>query len=395
MTAELVSSYDPNDTTQINDDLIQCVVEREREPGVLWLANSRGGGLNRYDTKTHTATHYTKKDGLVNNAIYGILEDEQGTLWMSTNSGISNFNPETEEFRNYGLEDGLIALEYSQNAYFKSMDGTLYFGSSKGVTFFNPENLNINSTPPQVMITDLKVSNNSVVPGPDSPLKQPIEKTDKIELSHDQNEVSIEYVGLHYVNSAKNQYAYQLKGFDDEWIDAGLQRTATYTNLPPGEYSFHVKAANSDGIWNEQGKTLALIVLPPWYRTWWAYGFFVILLVVAIISVDKFQRYRHTRKEIERSMLREAELKAEAENKRRTDTEELSKIGRAITSSLSVNKVINTIYENVNALMDASVFGVGIYNSEKNCLEFPATKEEGEMLPPLMRIILMKRIGYQ
>lgn len=373
--------YNQSDTTTISDDVIFGVLPQDSDPSILWLA-TQSSGLNRFDTKTNTATHFTKADGLADNHIYGLLKDENGTLWMSSNGGITNFDPETFDIRNYGLDDGLIALEYNQNAYFKSKSGVLYFGSSKGVTAFMPGQLKINESPPQVALSDLKLFNKSIAVGPDSPLQQALTETESITLKHHQNEITFDYVALHFANSNRNQYQYQLEGYDQDWVDAGTDRSATYTNLSPGEYTFKVKAANSDGIWNTQGATIGLSILPPWYQTWWAYLLFIGIFGLGIFVVDRFQRKRLSKKEEERAALREAELRAEAENRRRSDTEQLSKIGQTITSSLSVSKIIETVYENVNALMDAAIFGVGIYNEHRDQLEFPATKEKGEMLPP-------------
>ncbi len=378
----LASSYDPRDQTQISDNSIYSIIERKAEPGILWIGVQNGGGLNRFDTKTRITTHFTMKEGLPSGTIYGILEDDEGTLWMSTNNGISNFNPDTKQFRNYGLDDGLMALEYDQNAFARGASGVLYFGSGLGVTAFEPKYLSTNTIPPQVLITDFKLFNKSIEVGPDSPIKKPLSQNPQITLSYNQNEMTIAYVALHFANPAKNKYSYRLDGFDDEWVEAGSLRSATYTNLPPGDYTFHVKAANADGVWNEKGASIQFTILPPWYRTWWAYTLFVALFAAGVFAVDRIQRHLLSKKERERAALREAELRAEAENKRRADTEELSKIGRAITSSLSIDKIIETVYENVNALMDAAVFGVGIYNKEKNRLDFPSTKEEGVMLPP-------------
>lgn len=377
----VASSYNPLDPTQISDNWIHCIAERQSEPGVLWLGLSNGAGLNRYDSKTGTATHITEKDGLPSGTIYGILEDDDGALWMSTNGGISNYDPDTQQFRNYGLDDGLMALEYDQNAYAKGPGGVMYFGSGLGVTAFEPKYLSTNLIPPQVIISDFKLFNKSMRAEEGSPLRSALSQDEALKLNYDQNEISIGFVALHFANPAKNIYSYQLEGFDKEWIDAGNQRVATYTNLPPGDYTFNVKAANADGVWNEKGASLQFIILPPWYKTWWAYMLFVALFAAGVFGVDRLQRSIISKKERERAALREAELRAEAENKRRADTEELSKIGRAITSTLSIDKIIETVYENVNALMDASVFGVGIYNKGKNRLDFPSTKEEGVMLP--------------
>lgn len=378
--SSLASSYDPNDTTTISSNRIFSLLERKKEPGILWIGTD--GGLNRFDTSTGKARHYLDTDGLPNNIIYGILEDSNGTLWMSTNRGISNFDPDKESFRNYGLDDGLIALEYDQFAYAKGEDGMMYFGSMEGVTAFMPEKLSINETPPEVVLAGLKLFNKPIGPGPNSVLKKPLSETQQLTLEYDQKEITFDFVGLHYGNPARNSYAYKLEGFEDEWVEAGSKRSATYTNLSPGNYIFKVKAANADGVWSKEEASLDLTILPPWYQTWWAYVLFVIVLIALVVGVDRFQRHRLKKQEQERAILREAELRAEAENKRRADTEQLSKIGRAITSTLSITTIIETVYENVNELMDAAIFGIGIYNAKTNKLEFPATKEKGQMLPP-------------
>ncbi|HKK45135.1 MAG TPA: two-component regulator propeller domain-containing protein [Balneolaceae bacterium] len=379
--AGIVSAYDPHDTTKISGTRILSIAERPQERGVLWLA-TMSGGLNRFDTHTGIATHYTTADGLPSNALYAVMVDKSGTLWMSTNNGISNFDPDTKKFRNYGLDDGLMALEYDQNAYAKGAGGVFYFGSGEGVTAFIPEKLHINEVPPQVELSDFKISDKKITAGPHSPLKKPLAETKSITLDYNQNDVTFDFVALHFANADKNKYAYKLDGFDKDWIDSGTKSSARYTNLPPNTYTFQVKAANADGVWNNKGASIQLIILPPWYRSWWAYGLFAGLLALVVFGVDRVQRYRISRKENERAVLREAELRAEAENKRRADTEKLSKIGRAITSTLSVDEIIETVYEHVNALMDAAIFGVGIYNKEGRRLEFPATKENGAMLSP-------------
>ena len=233
------------------------ITQRDNEPGILWLG-TLDGGLNRFDIESGEATHFTTDDGLANDVIYGILEDDRGTLWMSTNQGISNFNPDDNSFRNYGLEDGLIQLEHSQFAFAKGANGILYFGHKDGITAFNPENLRTNTIPPQVVISDFRLFNETVLPGPDAPFDEQIEKETEITIGYDQSELAFEYAGLHYSNPAKNQYKYQLVGFDEQWVDAGSRRIATYTNLAPGEYTFRVQASNADGVWNEEGASLTL-----------------------------------------------------------------------------------------------------------------------------------------
>ena len=220
--------------------------------------------------------------------------------------------------------------------------------------------------------------------GSESPLSKPLAETEEITLVYNQNEVTFDYVALHFANPESNIYTYQLAGFDTDWIDAGNKRSVTYTNLPEGQYTLKVKTANADGTWNNEATSINLTILPPWYRTLWAYGAGLGMLGFLVFGFDRVQRRRISKKEQVRQTLRDAELRAEAENKRRADTELLSQIGRTITSTLSLHKIIETIYENVNALIDAAIFGVGIYNKEKNCLEFPATKEKGKMLTPFV-----------
>ncbi|MGB4974593.1 MAG: two-component regulator propeller domain-containing protein, partial [Cyclobacteriaceae bacterium] len=234
------SAYDPRDTTKISDNSIYSIVERNSEPGILWLAMADGAGLNRFDTKTGIATHVTIKDGLPSNTLYGILEDDNGTLWISTNNGISNYDPDTKQFRNYGLDDGLMALEFDQSAFTKGASGVFYFGNGLGVTAFEPQYLSTNSIPPQVVISDFKLFNKTVKVGPDSPLKESLSKNPKITLNYNQNEISIDFVALHFANPGKNTYSYKLEGFDEEWVDADNKRSATYTNLAPGDYNFNV-----------------------------------------------------------------------------------------------------------------------------------------------------------
>ena len=381
--ATLAARHDPGDTTSIASNEILHITSREREPGILWLATMVG--FNRYDTRTGLARHYTKDDGLPNNVVYGILESNDGTLWLSTNNGISNFDPETETFHNYGLSDGLMMLEYNGGAFAKGQDGVLYFGSSKGVTAFSPQNLSTNEIPPQVVITALKIHNEEIIPGPDSALEQALWYTDEIELSYDQNELTFDFVALHFANPGKNTYAYQLEGYDADWIPTTAEhRSATYTKLPPGRYRFRVKAANPSGVWNEEGASIRVVINPPWWRTVWAYGLFGILAAFLIVGVARVQQRHLRKKEAERARIREAELRAEAQERRRHDAERLSEIGRAITSTLSTREVIDIVYEHVNALMDASVFGIGIYDPNRDQLHFPATKEKGKTFPSYM-----------
>ena len=155
----------------------------------------------------------------------------------------------------------------------------------------------------RVALSDFRLFNRSVPVAPDSPLQQALSETETITLTYKQNEVAFDFVALHYINSNKNRYRYQLVGYDEDWVDAGTQRTAAYTNLSPGDYTFRVIAANSDGVWNQDGATVNLSILPPWYHTWWAYGLFAGMFGFVVFGVDRFQRRRLSKKEQERAAL--------------------------------------------------------------------------------------------
>jgi signal transduction histidine kinase/ligand-binding sensor domain-containing protein len=379
--AARAAAHDPADTTSITSNLISDVHERAAEPGVLWLATQ--AGLNRIDTRSGRVRHYLRRHGLPSNVVYGLLEDAGGTLWMSTDNGIVNFDPDAETFRTYGLEDGLLALEYGAQAYARGPDGTLYFGSAEGVTAFTPERLRPNPVPPQVAITAFKVNNAIQTVGAGGLLQTPLHRTERVVLDHRQNELGFEFVGLHFANPGKNRYAYRLHGHDQEWIATSAdQRAASYSNLAPGDYVFHVRAANPDGVWNDEGARLALTIRPPWWQTPWAYALFALLAVGLVAGAGLVQRRRLLSKAAERARLREAELHAEAQARRHDDAERLSAIGRTITSTLSVEEVLQRVYEHVNDLMDATIFAVGVYDAAGKRLVFPAAKERGETLRP-------------
>ncbi|MDR6783229.1 ligand-binding sensor domain-containing protein/signal transduction histidine kinase/AraC-like DNA-binding protein [Pedobacter africanus] len=245
----------------------------------LWIG-TEGGGLNLYDKGKFYAI--TNKSGLANSVIHGIREDRAGNLWLSTNKGLSRirFNnlalpikPEMVEVMNYTVADGLQSNQFASGAAETGDDGELLFGGINGVTTFFPEKIVRNSFKPKVVITDFLIKNNPVpINTKHSPLKKTIGETDQLTLTHDQAFITFKFAALNFVNPEKNQYAYKLDGFyDDDWHFVGNQRTATYTNLDAGKYTFMIKAANNDGIWNNEIRKLQITVLPPWWETWWAY----------------------------------------------------------------------------------------------------------------------------
>ncbi len=304
-------SYQLDKPNTISDNSVQFIHEDPK--GMLWLATN--GGLNRFDPKTEKFIVYTIVDGLPTNYIASILPgDNDGELWIATRSGISKMvvSKSTDQvtFVNYDLEDGLGGTDFVALVAVKSSNGKYYFGGEHGLNEFSP--INVNQTPPNLIFSDLKISNRSVlIMGADSPLESSLYDLEELSLSHTQNDLSFEYAALHYVKPGKNQYAHMLKGYDQNWIYDN-KRFATYTNLDPGEYVFMIKGSNRDGVWNEKGKSIKITILPPWWLTTWAYVGYGFLFFGFVFVVDRVQRKRLLTKEKEKQKLLEAEHRIEA-----------------------------------------------------------------------------------
>ena len=241
MRTETITRYlhDPENPNSLSFDEVSTI--HEDTSGILWIG-TYGGGLNKYDPKNSSWTHYREKDGLSNDVIYGILEDDYGHLWLSTNNGLSRFNPRTETFRNYGIQDGLQSNEFNMGAYHKSRTGEMFFGGINGFNTFYPEDIRDNPYIPTIVISDFQIFNKSVFIGAGadgrSILQKQITETEAIELSYKDYVFSFEFAALSYTTPEKNRYAYIMEGFDKDWTFTDAQRRfATYTNLPAGRYT--------------------------------------------------------------------------------------------------------------------------------------------------------------
>ena len=265
--------YNPNDTTSLSSNLINAIYEDSRHN--LWIGT--WAGLNKFDYQSKTFKAYRKEHGLADNVVYGIIEDGEGNLWVSTNQGISKFNPTNISFENYNTADGLQAQEFIRGSFLKSKSGEFFFGGVNGFNSFFPTSILGNPNVPPIYITNFWVYNELMKPGgPNSPLSTNISETQKIVLPHNQNEFAFEFAALNFSQAFKNQYAYFLEGYDKNWHVADRERKASYAKVPPGDYTFMVKAANNDGVWNERGTRLRIVVSPPWWKTWWAYGLYAL-----------------------------------------------------------------------------------------------------------------------
>jgi len=257
---------DPRDPHRLQGGDIPAILEDRA--GTLWLGAS--DGLYRFNRQNETFTRYTESQGLPSSAIQGILEDKIGRLWLSTRKGISRFDPQTKTFRNYDVSDGLQANEFSAACYTKGPDGEMFFGGSNGFNAFFPEQIRDNPYVPPVVITSFKIFNKPVPVGAKSVLKKAISYVDSLTLSYRESVFSFEFAALSYANSGKNRYRYKLEPLEPGWNDVGSnQRLATYTNLDPGKYVFRVQGSNCDGVWNEEGVSLPILITPPWWKTNW------------------------------------------------------------------------------------------------------------------------------
>ena len=265
----------------------------------LWIGTNYG--LNLFNREEESFISYTKEDGLPDNGVGSILEDDQKNLWLPTESGLVKFNPETKVFKTYDEGDGLKYCRMVQSGYkafHKGRTGIFYCGFMSSLAVFHPDSLKDNLNPPRIVLTDFKLNNKPVEIGDSSYLKKTITETKTIELPYYENILSFEFSALDYTAPGKNQYAYKMEGVDDDWVytDA-TRRYVSYTNLDPGEYVFTVKGSNCDGVWNEEGVSISIIINPPLWATWWAYLLYVMFIVFLFTGVTRFylnrQRLKH------------------------------------------------------------------------------------------------------
>lgn len=247
-------------------------------------------GLYIFDEKQSVLKNYTVNDGLPNNVVHGILEDDDNNIWISTDRGLSCYNPSEGQFRNFTDIDGIQSNQFTPYSYCKSKSGKMYFGGINGITVFNPSVFPTNPFIPSVMISDLQIMNKSVRPDDNTGvLTKHISETKNITLKSDQTMISLYFTVADYISGKHNQFAYKLEGLDDDWVYTdNNKRSASYSNLAPGNYCFMVKASNRDGVWNDNPTKLYIKVLPAWYATWWAKLIYVMSFIGISVLVFRY-----------------------------------------------------------------------------------------------------------
>jgi signal transduction histidine kinase/ligand-binding sensor domain-containing protein/DNA-binding response OmpR family regulator len=270
--------------SQLPGDKVETILRDSRNN--MWVG-TYGAGLSLFNKKNNQFITFSEKDGLQNTTVYHIIEDLKGLIWLSTNTGISAFDVATKKFRNYTHHNGVQNNNFVHTSGIRLSDGELLFGGLQGFNYFNPAKLTINRNVPVVLLTDLRISNKSVAAGDDAPIKEHISVASAIRLAYKQN-FALSFVALNFTIPKQNHYAYKLEGFDKDWNYTGTTNTASYTNLDPGEYTFHVKASNNDGIWSTNDTTIKIYVRPPFWRTTYAYLFYI----AAFGGLLLYSRYR-------------------------------------------------------------------------------------------------------
>lgn len=313
--------------SKLSNDKVQSLLVDSR--GNIW-AGTFGGGLNLFDLRSKEFITFSEKDGIQNNNIYKVLEDKNGLIWISTNKGISSIDAGTKKISNYNYHNGIQNNNFVHGAGIVLTSGELFFGGLEGFNYFNPVYLKKNNNIPSVLITDLRVANQSVTASENGPIKEHISIAHRIDLDYKQN-FALSFVGLNYTSSEQNQYAYKLEGFDKEWNYIGNLNTAAYTNLDPGEYVFRVKASNNDGKWNAEGASIKIYVHPPFWRTTYAYSLYVLIFIGTIF----YFRYKSLLKLKRKFALEQEKVRTEQERMEADRVRELDRLKIKFLTNLS------------------------------------------------------------
>ena len=306
---------------------INCIQEsnvNDSDGTILWIGTTDGlikmqieksQKVNDYSHLVIKTSQKTIKDGLANNIIKSILKDNDGNLWLGTNSGLTFFNVQSNTLTNYNESDGIIGNEINISSALKAKTNLMFFGSASGIILFNPSQIYKSDYKPNVIFTDFQIFNENIKAGEESPLKENITYAKQIRLSYSQNVFSLQFASLDYNSPGTIKYAYKMEGFDNDWIVSYKRRFVTYTNLNSGEYTFKVKATNSDGVWLDNEASISIVITPPWWRTVWAYILYGLIIVLGL--------YLIRRTEMNRTKLRDELRLQEIETEKFKDVEKI------------------------------------------------------------------------
>jgi ligand-binding sensor domain-containing protein/GGDEF domain-containing protein len=325
--------HEENKPNGISDDFTWIMLLDDNEN--LWFGTQDTGlsllsRENRYKNN-FSFTHLGTNEGMKSMTVYGITQDAYGDIWFSNNKGISRYSIGNKSFKHFNLSHGLVDLEYTHSAVFRSIDNTLYFGSGKGVSSINPEKINTSHSPLEVRFTSILKLNEPMSLG------KKLSELSLLELDYSDQLITFEYVGLNYSDPESTRYRYRLLGFDEEWIDAGKSRRATYTNLPAGSYTLQIIAGNSDNVWSEPGISLDIMVNPAPWNTWWAYLLYALAVASILLVYSRFLNGKLLVEQQQKSYLKE-QVK-DKKQKLQSHNSELEHANKLLEKSATVDKI--------------------------------------------------------
>ena len=374
--------HDVSDRQSIAGNTIY-VVEEDRS-GNIWIGTNEGLSCIEFTflenpQQEFRFTNFTTADGLIDNLIYGILIDDGGGVWLSSNEGLSHFDPDQllmskepqSVIYNYDQSDGLQSNEFNMGAFYKNGSGRLFFGGNNGMTAFSPDELIRNEVVPPVAITSITINNESV----------PVPSDGYLNLTWQDHALTLEYAALNFRKNTKNEYVYRMSGVDGEKVYAGNRRYVNYTNLNPGSYQFRVEGSNNDDVWNHEGATLNIHVLPPPWRTWWAYGLYLFLISGSLVTYERY-RSREAKRRLETKIQIEKAKLAERERVRKKSSQDFhDELGNRLTKvslltgllkskiqDVDTLKIINRVEENTQLISSGLRDFVWILDSTKGTL---------------------------
>ena len=368
----------------------------------MWIGTEYGLAAMNYENGTATFRHFTENEGLCNNGVTGIEEDHAGNLWISTKSGISRFTPPEDPFNkkstgtfiNYFSDNGLQGNKFNPFAYAKDANGNIYFGGDNGITAFHPDSLHIRYKPPGVNLTHFMILNKEIKPGDTLNhryvFREAITLTGNIVLSYKQNAFTFGFAGTNSANPLNTRYSYLLEGFEDTWNTVTADHHfANYTNIPPGEYIFRVKASLSGNRRFGPVRSVHIVIYPPFWQTLWFKLLIVVFITGLIVAYFRYKTYALRKQKqvlsdlvsIRTREIEKANQRLEEQNQQilehkdlielqNRNLKKLTEIGQKITASIRVREIINQVYDSINQLMDAPIFYIGIVNNRNKSVTF-------------------------
>ena len=387
-------SHDEYNNKSIASDSVYSAFEDQDR--VLWVAT--GKGISRFHEENYQFTTFNKEDGLTDEVIYGIEEDNRGNLWLMTSQGLSRFDKAIGEFDHFTVRDGLQGEQFNPNAITKLNDGQIIVGGVNGFNLFNPLKIATEKKAPDTVITHFRIANQIVPVGKfingreeATILTKSINYTDEIVLEHEESVFSFEFTSFEYHNAQDVQFSYRLQGFDTQWTNTNYRnRRATYTNLTAGDYRFEVKSSNKSGVWNENPAVITLKIKPQWWLTKFAKFLWLVVFFASAVYLYRYKSNQIRKQKTDLQLQVSRQVAQVVQQKRALETsyndiKVLSGIGQKINASLDLEKVLWAVYEDINRLMDGTIFGIGLVQPNENRIKIKLAMEKGNRYEPYYR----------